>query len=519
MKFRKPKFSLAAKFSLFVPLPIVVASLALSSSFIKHDLMQIKAAMVEHGKAVARGLSYYSEYGLLVENKAALCGIIARHTNEKDLLYIVIRNTSEKILAGYSAELGNMSINTITNIPHVPKPEGGSECRVIETDFLYDAVCDVVTTRRRRNRKNLLQFDTPFDSAGEVKKIGTVQIGLSKSSMIVSMRQVKRDAVWVTVGAITLAILVTILVVGFMVRPIEKLAMAAGAVSRGDFDHPVKLSSRDEIRNLAESFNRMMANLKKSRDENEQYARELEIKTEELSRSNEELNAFVYTVSHDLKAPLVSLQGFSSLLTSNYGDCLDADGKMYVERIQKNTERMGTLIEDLLELSRVGRAKRQDEPVDVSEVISDVIDELAPKLEKQGTRLIMKDDMPIIYCDRTRVNQIFSNLISNASKYIGEYNENPTIEMGYDDGDDYYTFYVRDNGIGIDEKYHESVFGILQQLNEVEAEGTGMGLAIVKRIVDNFGGKIWIDSASGKGTTMYFTLPKTANIHDREEAE
>ena len=124
--------------------------------------------------------------------------------------------------------------------------------------------------------------------------------------------------------------------------------------------------------------------------------------------------------------------------------------------------------------------------------------------------------MPTVLCDRTSMGQIFANLISNANKYIGADNEDPIIEVGYNEQDSDYVFYVKDNGIGIAEEYHEKIFQILQRLNETEAEGTGMGLTIVKKIVDGFGGKIWVDSAKGEGTTMYFTVPKAINIRGEE---
>jgi PAS domain S-box-containing protein len=238
----------------------------------------------------------------------------------------------------------------------------------------------------------------------------------------------------------------------------------------------------------------------------ERITGELEEKTEELSQSNEELNAFVYNVSHDLKAPVVSLQGFSSLLMKDYEDRLDEDGKMYIERIQKNSERMALLIDNLLELSRIGRMKGQEELVNISDIISDVVDGLAPQLEEKGTRLTVKDGMPTVRCDRTRMEQIFANLISNANKFMGEDNQDPTIEVGCDDKDSCHTFYVRDNGIGIDEEYHDKIFQIFQRLDDIETEGTGVGLAIVKKIVESFGGRIWVDSAKGKGTTVYFIM-------------
>jgi signal transduction histidine kinase len=194
-----------------------------------------------------------------------------------------------------------------------------------------------------------------------------------------------------------------------------------------------------------------------------------------------------------------------------YDDRLDENGKMYIDRIQRNSERMATLIDDLLELSRIGRIKGEEELVDISDVISDVADELASQLEERGTKLIVKDKMPAIWCDRTRMSQIFANLISNANKYTGEDNAHPTVEVGYvgyEGQDNYHTFYVKDNGIGIDKEYHEKIFQIFQRLDDIQTEGTGVGLTIVKKIVGNFGGEIWVDSAKGEGTTVYFTMPR-----------
>ena len=525
MKFRGPRYSLAAKFSLLISLPVLMVSLALTSSFIRNNLIQIETAMRERGKSMARDLSLHSKYGLLIQNNEILDEVINTHTYGEDLLYIAIRDVSGEILASHGQVMENMPANTATDDPSADQDEAEINCCVAETDLLYDVTCDVVTVRERRNRAGLLRSDTLPGSVGDAEKIGSAQIGLSKAEMIASMRRVKRDAFGLTAGAITLVILMTVLLVRLMVDPIKRLAIAAEKVSCGNFDHSVEVKSKDEIGELAESFNRMMVDLKRSRkslqhrlEAEEHITRELEEKTEELSRSNEELDAFVYTVSHDLKAPLVSLQGFSSLMIADCGDQLDENGRMYIQRIQKNTERMGDLIENLLKLSRIGRIKGQEEPVDISGVVSDVADELAIQLQERGIALIVNDHMPTVLCHRTNMSQIFANLVGNANKYIGEDNENPIIEVGYSEQDSYYTFYVKDNGIGIAEEYHEKIFQILQRLNETEAEGAGMGLTIVKKIVEGFGGRIWLDSAKGKGTTMYFTVPKAANARDKEGA-
>jgi len=251
----------------------------------------------------------------------------------------------------------------------------------------------------------------------------------------------------------------------------------------------------------------------------EQLALELQKKTDELTQSNKEMDSFIYTVSHDLKSPLVSIQGFSSMLMDDYKDKLDSMGMMYLERMQKNSERMGMLIDNLLELSRVGRIKGKEEKIDISQMVSQIAEELSPQFNARGTKLIVKDKMPIIMGDSTRISQIFSNLISNANKFMGDDNKEPKIEVGYKTDNGFHKFYVKDNGIGISKEYHEKIFQIFQRLEDIKVEGTGIGLSIVKKIVNSLGGNIWIDSEKGKGATMYFTIPNTGGVGDREEID
>ena len=229
---------------------------------------------------------------------------------------------------------------------------------------------------------------------------------------------------------------------------------------------------------------------------------------EEIRRRSDEMENFVHTISHDLKSPLVSLQGFASILRSDYGDKIDKDGHHYLERIEKNANHMETLIKDLLELSRVGRVVGAFEEVDSSKIIDEVIEGLRLQIDQKGISLIIHNHCPTIYCDKNRVRQVFENLISNALKFIDN-TENPTIEVGGTDCGEAYEFYVKDNGIGIERRYHEKIFGIFQRLQDLkDVEGTGVGLAIVKRIIENHDGDIRVESDKGKGATFYLTFPK-----------
>jgi PAS domain S-box-containing protein len=230
---------------------------------------------------------------------------------------------------------------------------------------------------------------------------------------------------------------------------------------------------------------------------------------EKLRKINEELENFVNIVSHDLKIPIISIQGFSSRLLKNYQDKLEEKGRRYVDQIRTSADRMEALVSDLLALSRIGRVVSDFTDVSSLKIVEKVASSLKQSLEGNGIELVVAENLPSIYCDGERIYQIFENLLVNAVKFVGGI-KNPRIEVGYEDKGEFHQFYIRDNGIGIDPKYHQTIFETFRRLKEIkDPEGTGLGLAIVDRIVDNHGGKVWVESQKAKGATFHFTLPKT----------
>ncbi len=234
---------------------------------------------------------------------------------------------------------------------------------------------------------------------------------------------------------------------------------------------------------------------------------ELAVTNRSLEAKNEELEAFVYTVTHDLRAPLVALQGMASMLAEAKGVQLDDEGRHYLDRLVHNTSHMERLIQDLLEFSRVGRLRQAPEAVAVAEVVDWLLLQWGDLLRERGVKVVCRD-LPVLWGERTRIEQVYQNLIGNALKFLGADNPAPMIEVGAEDRGGEWECYVSDNGIGIDPAYHGKVFELFQRLREVEAEGTGIGLAIVKKIVELAGGKMWIESEAGKGATFRFTWPK-----------
>jgi signal transduction histidine kinase len=226
-----------------------------------------------------------------------------------------------------------------------------------------------------------------------------------------------------------------------------------------------------------------------------------------LKAKNAELDSFVYSVSHDLKSPLVSIEGLSSVLLSDYRERLDLDGRHFLERIQANVQHLERLIGDLLALSRIGREARPLEDVELAEVVEAVLEDMSATIGARGVEIV-RGELACVRAIPAQMEQVIGNLVSNAVKYLGE-TPMPRVEIRTIERHDGIECLVRDNGIGIDPAYHDKVFEMFQRLNEVEAQGTGVGLPIVKKIVDSAGGRIWIESARGAGTTVHFTWPRT----------
>ena len=229
---------------------------------------------------------------------------------------------------------------------------------------------------------------------------------------------------------------------------------------------------------------------------------------EELRMKNEELENFVHFVSHELKTPVIGIGGFSSRLLKKYGDKLGEKGLGDLQQIQTNALRMEMLISDLLSLSTTGKVACPCEDAPSVDIVRNVVSGLRGHLEEKGVQVDVSDNLPTICCDENRISQVLENLLVNAIKFLGD-TKDRTIIVGYEDQGKFHQFYVKDHGIGIDPKYHREIFEMFHRLGEVEDDGgTGLGLAIVKKIVENHGGKIWVDSEKGKGATFFFTLPK-----------
>jgi len=226
---------------------------------------------------------------------------------------------------------------------------------------------------------------------------------------------------------------------------------------------------------------------------------------EALANANNELDSFSYSVSHDLRAPLRAIVGYSNILIEDYGDILDDEGKRVLNVIMKNVLKMGQLIDDLLAFSRIGKQQLIKVNVDMNALVNKIVDDL--KIQHSSINELNIKCLINIKCDSSMMKQVMTNLIGNAIKYSGK-KENAIIEIGsYADNSDI-VYYVKDNGVGFDMKYYDKLFGVFQRLHSAnEFEGTGVGLALVQRIVNKHGGNVWAEAKVDEGATFYFSLP------------
>ena len=226
----------------------------------------------------------------------------------------------------------------------------------------------------------------------------------------------------------------------------------------------------------------------------------------QLESSNAELERFTYTVSHDLRNPLVTIKGFLGMLDKDIKDNRQDKIQEDFRRIAGAADKMDSLLSELLELSRIGRIVNSSEEIDFGQLTQEAVETLDARLRSSHINVKISPNLPIVYGDRIRLREVLENLIDNAAKYMGE-QRNPLIEVGVRDQEKAPVIYVRDNGIGIEEKYHARIFTLFEKLNPT-IEGTGIGLALIKRIVEIHGGRIWVESdGPGKGSTFCFTIP------------
>ncbi len=312
-------------------------------------------------------------------------------------------------------------------------------------------------------------------------------------------------------------------------RPLANLTTASRRLATLDFSERVPSNGRDEIAELARSFNYLADELQKNISQKDHYAAELAelndnlerivaTRTEDLVNANLRLkNAaaekedLLRAVSHDLGAPLRNIAGIAHLLEQKHGEGLGPEGLEKLGRIRTNVRHDLQMIEQLLDISRIKSQRGGLSRIDLNDLLAQIRNDFTFSLEQKSIQLVIGDILPVIHAERNRIRQLFQNLIDNAIKYMGD-EPQPRIEIGWAEEERIYLFWVSDNGTGIPADQKDKIFGIfrrVQNAQTAQVEGKGIGLAVVKSIVEVLGGEIWVETGPNPGSTFYFTMDRS----------
>jgi signal transduction histidine kinase len=342
-------------------------------------------------------------------------------------------------------------------------------------------------------------------------KVAALQadVASARSSSVATLNGASNtlDAVFIAVG-LGLAVTVVLLGLGLRavaIRPLHHLAAQVRQVAGGDFEHEVTVRGPQELTSLAADVNTMRERILQELAASQQANAVLRAHAAELQRSNAELEQFAYVASHDLQEPLRKVASFSQLLQRRYAGKLDARADQYIEYAVDGAKRMQALINDLLAYSRVGRSAREPALVSSDDALAQARANLADHIEETGAT-VETGHLPLVLAELPLLIAVFQNLLSNSLKFSGE--KPPRVVITVRRDEPFWLFSFTDNGIGIDPEYAERIFVLFQRLNERSAyPGTGIGLALTRKIIEYFGGRIWLDPTCTEGARFLFTLP------------
>ncbi len=457
-----------------------------SAAFVTYEVVTFRQSIRSQLATRSRILAANSTAALAFANEADATEILGALKYDPHMVAAALYDRNGRVLATYpvtaSADL----------VPPAPQPDG-----------------------YRFEGGRLVGF-TPV-AQGENQRLGTLYIASDTKAVSDALQLSGVIAIAVLAIAMLAAYALAAKLQGRISEPILALAETATAAStRQDYSLRAPKFGEDELGALTDSFNQMLGRIEEQKRELQQHAtrleqrvaertKELERRALELQAANSELDAFAYSVSHDLRAPLRSIDGFSQVLLEDYGAGLDEAGRDSLQRVRAASQRMATLIDDLLKLARVTRTEMRTERVDLSGMARELVLDIqrttpdrqvefaiAPGLEAQG--------------DSRLLRVVLDNLLRNGWKYTGKQPQ-PRVEFTAMDENGGRVFVIKDNGAGFDMKYADKLFGVFQRLHSTaEFEGTGVGLATVRRIINRHGGRIWAEGIVDQGATFYFTL-------------
>src|SRR3984885_6426100 len=395
------------------------------------------------------------------------------------------------------------------------------QARLWRADYAQPTIAQVGRTGKPVVSPDITTGKTAFDALRAKTSVLQADVTSARSSAVATLNSTATslDAVFIAV-AIGLALIVALLALGLRataIRPLHRLAAQVRRVASGDFDHEVTVPGPREVTHLAADVNtmrkRILQELSATRDNNAV----LKAHATELQRSNSELEQFAYVASHDLQEPLRKVASFTQLLQRRYAGQLDARADQYIEFAVDGAKRMQALINDLLSYSRVGRSSREPTLVSSDSALVAARNNLATSIEESGAT-IETGHLPLVLAELPLLTAVFQNLLSNALKFSGGKPPRIVVTARRDEGS--WLFAFSDHGIGIEPEYAERIFVIFPRLHDRSAyPGTGIGLAMSRKIIEYFGGKIWLDTSFTEGARFLFTLPMPEETMDPEPSD